>query len=252
MNGVVLLAACVWKKIGIKKKLLRLAITASGGSVCEVVLLLSLKNYILFILGSGIIVIPLMVLAVFGYQSGHIFRDNLAVCYGMTFLIGGVLQVAENYFHIGSYPVWMAMTGLCAAVSVIGLVKKEKERQSHLCLVQLQQGKREWNCTGLLDSGNRLKEPLTGKPIHIVGEEILKELGIQKDENSGVVSFQSLGNEEGYALTYRIQKLCIGKERNCFEEERAILALDEKGIFKEKNYQMILNASCLEQIPERS
>ena len=103
------------------------------------------------------------------------------------------------------------------------------------------------SCTihALLDTGNSLCDPVTGKPVCILGKrqagEILKEKELQ---TLRYIPYCSVGTEKGVLPVIRAEKMCIHTGQECWVE-KPLIGICEEDSFTNGEYQMILNPAIL-------
>ena len=101
--------------------------------------------------------------------------------------------------------------------------------------------------TALRDTGNTLKDPITGSPILVVGAEIATQLlGLTKQQlkapadtvsNSGIpglrlVPFHTVGQAGGLMLALRLQDVKIGKWKGS-----SLVAFAPEGLCRDSGFQ---------------
>ena len=105
---------------------------------------------------------------------------------------------------------------------------------------------------GFYDSGNRLKDPYTGKGVHIVSEQLIRKFKIQEIRTQNMetnpeeikrvyIPYQSLGNEAGLLEVYYIDELVIDGEKERIYIHNCPLGVTKDNLFEGKEYEIILN-----------
>lgn len=156
----------------------------------------------------------------------------------------GVYMPAETYVTVsfaGSASVLLMQMG-------INLLRDRRRQQRRRTSVELSVAERMWNAEGLIDSGNLLREPLSGKPVAVVGralfDEILRETGRQ-DARFAMIPYRSIGVSKGVLEGYRIDKLTA----EGITVKRPVIAVWEDGKFLEEEEsarQVLLPADMIE------
>lgn len=179
----------------------KIIIAALLGSLSILFLFWNIGSFLLFLFKIGIAI--LMMLVAFGYKDLKFFLNNLGYFYMISVILGGFLYYLNlefSYTHIGLV---FINKGLNVNAIVLGLIspiilyiyyrqaKKMKTtfNLTYEVLVTLKNGEK-YKLHGFLDTGNKLIDPITNKPI------ILLERGTIKEENVNIyyVPFQSLNN----------------------------------------------------------
>lgn len=226
-----------------KHKILRIFLTALSGSLLELLLLIGLKNYVLYLVVSHFAVLPLMVFAAFGRCGGRLFLKNSAVCYGAAVLLGGCTEAAENTWGIHQTPLLAGLLGVLGCISLFHFVRRERRLGGQLYPVELGHNGRTVLCTGLFDTGNLLREPAAERPVSIVSPDILKKLAPQEEDRCGVVLYRTLGKSDGALEIYRIGRLSVKRNGEWQHTAPAVIAAAPAGLLRGKRYGVILNGA---------
>lgn len=170
-----------------------------------------------------------------------------------SFCMGGAL-----IFLLRSIPVRDgALTGifgiLGAGVVVslfLGRFPWESKSESSLCRVTLVRGGRQVTVPALIDSGNSLTEPISGKPVCVVEEEVFRSLWGDGGQMYRVIPYHSIGKKRGILEGYLLPELQVEIDgmRKVFHEiciavsEETISAAD---VSEAESIKMILNPRLL-------
>ena len=152
--------------------------------------------------------------------GGYKFIKTLLVFFGAAALIGGAMFCV--YYFLGSYhadlfgnvqsyayshmPLWLF--AVLAAVSLLlswlfSYFGRETTEKRELT-VQIEQGGKSTQLRLLLDSGNLVKEPISGKYVIMAGVDIVRP--VLSDD-----IFQALVRKNGtYLLQHRFRLVCAG------------------------------------------
>ena len=66
------------------------------------------------------------------------------------------------------------------------------------CRARLYQNGRECEIYAIIDTGNRLRDSLTGRPVHVITGEIAEKLGCTDFSSKRVITYQSIGKGKWY------------------------------------------------------
>jgi len=97
---------------------------------------------------------------------------------------------------------------------------------------------------GFIDTGNRLKEPITGKIVHILQEDVAASLmSADNKPMSFLVPYHAVGTESGLLTAIRIDRMELVAE----DESRTVIMRPLFGLYQGKlssndEYQLILHA----------
>lgn len=283
MNYIIIFATCVVLKSECKK--FRMFIASCVGAVYTVVMYLNIipiySNFFMkFILSIAIVYIS------FKPRSFIRLLKDLVVFYLVSFAFGGCVfalmyffkpQMAEirNGVFVGSYPIKVALVGALIAFVIVQisfkLVKSKLCKKDVIYKVQLIIEDKAIDIQALLDTGNLLKDPITGFPVIIVertclttviSEKILnnidKILGgdiddLTKDVEFNqtisrfrMIPFSSLGKQNGLLLGIKVDSVKVILDEKIVEVNNAIIGIYDKSFTKNGAYTAIFGLDMLE------
>jgi hypothetical protein len=236
---------------GLKRMMRTAAVSTVTGIVQLLVLLLS-GNYRMYLLLSFFVAIPAMVFAVFGRERIPVFSRRVLLGYLVAVLLGGFVEAVDHFFHLEQIPVWVMLCSVFAVREGIFMFQRQMKKQESLCTVMLRHRGKEICCKALWDTGNRLTEMGTNRPVHIIGSKVYQGLGITAEDFVGLAGYCTLGKEDGVLPLYEVDELTvvpdsIVKQRNPNEAEpelkftKAVVACAGERLLAQKPYQVILN-----------
>ncbi len=181
-------------------------------------------------------------LVLYSGQGAAVWLSGLFFLLLMTVCFGGILELLMN---LSGFPL---MAGSVAAAGLLGIVGRALARQkalrTGLATVHLQwEGRSETVC-GLLDTGNHLEEPLTGRPVSIVDAPLAKRLlGSEWEGRRGfyLIPYHSIGTEKGWMRGVTIDRMVVELQDAKMVVERPVLAICESRVSVQNRYQMILH-----------
>ena len=191
------------------------------------------------------------------YKSFREYFFLLAVFVFLTFLSGGAViavlyALNLDYVLKGGYvsykfnfplSVILLASVLCSqgVVKVAKAIYKKKTFYPFVrdCVIYI--GKKSFHFTGFLDSGNRLFDKKSGKPIVIISKNAFYKTGLYEYLTSsyGYVNFSTVGGG-GKMRLYELEKMQISNEYYCRE---VILAVSE--INYTEDYDVILHPALV-------
>lgn len=108
-----------------------------------------------------------------------------------------------------------------------------------------QQG-RKLTLKALLDTGNGLREPISGRPVSIIERDVYDTLCHQTiQERYRVIPYHSIGKEHGILQGTEVDELIIWREDEPYVQKKAVIALYEGKLSGNGSYQMILHTGLL-------
>lgn len=232
----------------------RVVLGACLGSIIPLpFLLISYNGYIL---GNYLIGIPLMsyiiVSDVSNSLTGRLKRGMLlsVTLFGMSALIGGITQASINSIGSNGYVEIYIILAFIIAGIFMGVFQENGRRKRNIHRVILENEGRKYAGYGLYDSGNLLRDRVSGDIVHIVDEKILDELNIK--ECIGAAQYKSLGNTQGEISLYRmeIMNVIVGKSRMTFTD--CLVGKAQADLLAKKDYKIVLNEGIGNEIGNKT
>lgn len=151
------------------------------------------------------------------------FYGGIALALLQTMSWQGITAAGGVYMEA---PTYVRVTGAAAAAALmieftVNLIRTKRTQEKTQTEVTLRIGQREWQAEGFIDSGNFLKEPLSGKPVAVVNHrlfEIIKNESENDPKRYAVIPYSSVGVTKGILEGYRLDELKAGDAviRNAF------------------------------------
>ena len=259
MDYVLLWAVCAVMGLQRKKVRLGLAAALGAGWVC-VIAIFSLPHLIeegLTWLGIS----SLMIWIACRPRKLSDFLNRLSVLYLVAFLAGGGLNLLYFHTSAGVYlkqvilgaqkmnasgvgVIIGAVIAILAVTKILNTMERQKKRRKNRYTAELYLGEQRVIVDGFIDTGNRLKEPATGKAVHILKEDAAAPLMSGADKPmSFLVPYHSVGTESGLLKAIRIDRMELVAE----DESRTVMVRPLLGLYQGKlssndEYQLILHA----------
>lgn len=159
-------------------------------------------------------------------------------------LFGGAFQMI---FSIWEPPVLLA--ALLADMAVELLIDRRRKRmvleECRTEVILSDQGSR-WVLTGLLDTGNHLTEPITGRPVSILdwqeAERMQRFRQIQEEKNGYLyIPYHTIGTEKGWMMGIVIDEMVIRYQGKEIRTAHPVLAVSRQQLSPRGRYQMIVH-----------
>lgn len=282
MNYIILFATAYILKI--KIKYVRLFFSAFIGSVYAILSYMQLleiySNTILKIILS-----ILMVYLAYNAKNVKILLKQILIFYLTSFVFGGCAFallyfvkpqeiLMRNGLYIGTYPLKIALlggiVGFTITVIAFKVVKNRISKKDMFCKIYIEIEKKGIETKAMIDTGNMLKDPITGMSVVVVEKEILQEIipkemiehlekwigGENVDEEFRkenieyiskirVIPFSSLGKQNGMLIGLKADKVIVEKEEE--EEVRNIIVgIYDKPFSKKGNYHALIGLDIWE------
>lgn len=228
-----------------------LACSATHGNICLGALVGSLLTCIVIVLPIPYAFIKLVLFHVLvntcmirvGLKIKNIrsFVKALILLYIGGFLLGGIMEALRQYVRVGSLFFAIALAGYYAVLGIWRFISYVQRWNEYHCTVELYFDGKTYRVKGLVDTGNSLCDPVSGKPVSILPRQVAKTLlGKEPVKNIRYIPYQSVGKKEGVLPAFQIDKMCIHRDAKCWIET-PLIAISEEEISAGGEYEMILN-----------
>lgn len=175
-----------------------------------------------------------------------------------AFLFGGMMKfLFESLSFSGNRQkeIWDIMGAGMIGYLVLSwwMIKRKQKKKNMIWEVLLCNGEEEIAVKALVDTGNSLKEPISGKPVSIIDRESLKLLqGVNVPERYRAIPYHSVGREHGIMEGYEIPEMIISEDGEKLRWQKIMVGISENAVSAEGKYQMILHPDlCSKPVSER-
>lgn len=200
----------------------------------------------------------LMAGAAFGFKSVRGTLRDVAWIYLVSLVLSGIMVTVREQAERGTYfgslsssqgweelhlVAWLFCAAGAAAggYGLLGLflqyVKKTAGRNDLRQVTLRCRGKAEC-VTGLIDTGNRLTEPVSGKPVHVAERELMERL-CPEPEGVIYIPYQSVGGS-GLLLAVFIDEIRVEGKGECYLLERPLVAVSNRPLCTSSEYQILI------------
>lgn len=178
----------------------------------------------------------LMGFIAFGFQKNAVRRCVLF--YLLSMALGGVA------LGLGKGSAWTLIGG-AAGVTLLCIFGFRGYMGKHFVPVELCYGGQKISLTALQDTGNSLRDPLTGQPVLVIGSDAANKLtGLTADQlrdpagaltaipGLRLVPYRAVGRESGMLLALKMENVKIGSFRGSHMVAFAPEGLGENGEYQ--------------------
>lgn len=205
----------------------------------------------------GAVIFPLMIFAAFYKNSWKKQIQAGIVFVGISILCGKIIEYIFYVVRVGVpirfYGIIIGAAGVLS-VYFIKLIRKiyielrEEESKYYTVLIKYQE--QEILVDALYDTGNLLKDPFTGKYVHIIDKSVTEHLfgdynKVSMSEHGiHLIPYQTIA-KAGMLPVFTITEMLVsnGSEEICLK--RPVLGIGSGQISSQNKYHMILNAGEL-------
>ena len=220
----------------------------------------------------------IIIYVAFNPQNIKKMCKDLLLLYLTTFTFGGAATyliyvvkpqnvIIKNGTYVGSYILKIVfLGGILGSIIIITafkIVKNKLSKKDMYCKIKIELNGKELILNTMIDTGNMLKEPISGLPVvviehtklyNIIPKEILnnietilggdfdkipKHIKEQYMSKLKVIPFASLGKQNGMLLGIKTEKIEIMEETNKKNRE-AIIGIYNKSLTKKGEYNALI------------
>lgn len=186
----------------------------------------------------------------------RLYGRYISITFLMAVLLGGSIGLLQKKMGENSFS-FLQMIGLPLVISfVIKILLRHylpKKSQLKYGVVLICEGC-EYTMKALLDTGNSLVEPISRKPVCIVGREVFKQdhkkEGMRKEflpQRFRIIPYHSVGKENGILCGYEMDRLIIDTDERKVIIEKPMIGISDVPVGSKETYQMILQPELLRE-----
>lgn len=283
MNYIILFATLVVIKVKNKRQQIKLFLSSIIGSVYALIVYLEILP-IYSNLVTKVILSVVMIYVAFSPSNMKQLLKQLLIFYLVSFVFGGCTFALiyfikpenvkiHNGVFVGTYPIKVALLAGVVAFIITEIAFKinrnKLNSQNTLFCIKIYNEGKMLKVNALLDSGNMLKEPISGMPVIIIEKETLDKLipekilnyiegimgGDEKEEQNEIqqylskirmVPFMSIGKDNGMLVGIRVDKVKIATEDINIEKDNVIVGIYNNKLTKDNKYNALIGLNFFE------
>ena len=204
---------------------------------------------------------------------------QIILFYLTTFTFGGVATyliyvlkpqniIIKNGMYVGTYILKVifigAILGTIILITAFKFAKSKITKKDMLCKVRIKLNGKEILLNTMVDTGNMLKEPLTGNPVVVVEKTSLYDLMPKEILNNTesilggdfekipenikneyisrlkIIPFSSLGKQNGMLMGIKPEELEVINEQTEEKKDNAIIGIYNKSLTKRGEYNALI------------
>lgn len=175
---------------------------------------------------------------------------GITIAFLTAFSWEGITDAAGLYLPQATYltVTSAAISAMLVVLLTISLIRTRRQEERNAVEAIVCMGDKQWNLKGFIDSGNFLREPLTGRPVAVVSKALMEQMlsGIEDAQvRYTVIPYQSIGVKRGVMEGYKADYVRVpGKTIR-----KPVLAVceDDDGLAGGNDRQILLPGSMLER-----
>ncbi len=167
-----------------------------------------------------------------------------AAFYGAAFFMAGIMELLSRGARMG---LLLFGTAAAAAYGVLqagySVYAKLRQVRGTVYEVKLSLGGSDYQLRGLLDTGNRLSDPIYHRPVHIMDMDVFGEPDEEKLSSMGfhLIPYHSIARQEGILWAVIGESMEIRTEQGNRTVEKPIIGLSRIPVSSRGDYQLILH-----------
>lgn len=247
-----------------KKKRLLFA-SAAGGITATAIFCIEMPVFLTYVL--RLMAVFLMLLITFFELRKHILNQvawflmlSGIITFSMVFIVSLAskpLQIVTKagiiYFDIPP-EIFLILLIISYLIMVLFIRMFKNRKNKKYYTMSVTHNDKTITVTALFDSGNLLKEPITGKYVSVLEWESVKKLFDLNCDFSEIanhaeemklwaVPFKSLGNQSGILFAFLADRIEIPEEKKC--HEKSFVGIYDKPLSRNSEYHALINAGLL-------
>lgn len=286
MNYIILFATGLICKQKIKQ--FRIIISSILGGLYAILSFIPILKIYSNIICKIILSITMIYIA-FNAKNFKVLVKQLVLFYLISFAFGGSAFfllyfikpqdiLIRNGYLTGTYPLKIALLGGILGFVIVNIafkiVKSKISKKDMFCDIDIFFNKKSKTIKAMIDTGNLLKDPISGNPVIVVEKSELEELipkeiidnlntilnGENKDiTNSNliqylskfrIIPFSSLGKQNGMLLGFMADQIIIKHEEKESTLSQIIVGIYDKYLTKNGAYTGLVGLDILERVSE--
>ena len=222
----------------------RVLLGAGAGAfgTCVVLCLPVPYGFVRIVASHGLINL-IMLKTGFGIRWGREMAKAFLLLYISGFLMGGILSVFRPYLRTAGLFFAFAVISYYGALGVWKLLGALAGREKTRREVLLFRGGKSCRVRAIVDTGNTLRDSVTGKPVCVIDQKTADALGLfEKPEGLRFLPYHSVGRREGVLPAFPLDKMELpGNPVRVVE--RPLVAVCQE--ISRDDHQMLLNPDVL-------
>lgn len=282
MNYIILFATAIILKN--KPKHVRIIISSILGGIYAIISLFEIFEMYKGITFKIIISI-LMVYIAYNPTNFIELLKRLMLFYLTSFAFGGCAFALlyfvkpedifmRNGVYIGTYPIKIALLGgligFCLIVNTFKIIRNKINKKDLYCHAEIELDGKKVELKSLIDTGNMLKDPISGRPVIVVQKDLLKGIipanileqlddisngkvlnVFNNMENSNLINkfrlipFSSLGIQHGLLVGFKAEKINIEYNGETNTVKDIVIGMYGKKLSKNNAYNALIGLDII-------
>lgn len=213
-----------------------------AATTCGIIAVPGIPGVVRFILFHAVVNV---VMIKTGLKIGwnKLFLKAYVMLYISAFILGGIMEYLHQYIRAGSLFFVLALAGYYVSLGVWNLISYLVRQREVRCSVRLFAEGHECTVEALIDTGNGLRDMVTGKPVSIISKDAAKKLWGGNLKDVRYIPYHTVGQTDGVMPLMVLDKMCVKRKEELWIEKPLAAISEEQLTFDE--YEMIMNPDIL-------
>ncbi len=218
----------------------RICLAAFLGALATCVVIAVRIPYTFIKYGLFYVIIPgIMLVTGLDIRKKPELARGMITLYIGGFLTGGIFSFLGQYAQVGSLFFALAVASYYLASAALKMLSLLFHFGEIHCKVRLVYDGRESRGAAVIDTGNHLRDPVSGKAVSIITRQMAGNLIFPEElESMRRIEYHTIGKGRGMLPVFTIDSLWIDGEDQAYEN--LLIAVSDDTSFG-KDYDMILN-----------
>lgn len=218
---------------------------AALSSVVGLLLLLMIRNYVVYCVAGHLILNICMVAIAFGRCEKRTFVENWMISYFVVILLGGLMEWLNRSSFLSHNFVLLLIAAVTGVYTFLCYLMQRRDLSNHILQTVIYKEERCMEIRAYWDSGNQLRDPYTGQGICILSHSKAHHFFTEQRDRFRLVPFQSMGEKDGLLWVTDVDKLQIMDGKQMKSIPHVAIGIASEGLLEDKEYDLILHASIL-------
>lgn len=218
----------------------RICLAALAGALATCVVVAVRIPYTFIKYGLFYLIIPgIMLIVGLRIRKGPELARGMITLYIGGFLTGGIFSFLGQYAQVGSLFFALAIVSYYLASGALKMLSLLFHFGEIHCEVRLVYGERTCSAAAVIDTGNHLRDPVSGKAVSIITRHMAEKLmSLEELKSLRKIEYHTIGKGRGMLPVITIDSLWIEGEEQSYE--KPMIAVSDDASFGTR-YDMILN-----------
>ena len=218
---------------------------AVGASLTCIVMILPIPYAVVKLILFHLVINTCMIRVGLKIKQVRIFIKAFLLLYIGGFLLGGIMEAFRQYVKIGSLFLGVAIGGYHLTIVVWKFIRRLQKWNEYLCEADIYANDQIYHVKCLIDTGNQLRDTVSGKAVSILNHSTAKKL-LEQNEHMPIryIPYRTINGENRVMTLFKADKMEIFAEQT-YSIDEPLIGISEAELTATGEYEMILNPNLL-------